>query len=120
MGSLLAGADGQHRGRSEAHDQDQKKCDHGLPPAHDSPVSAVAGMEEVTFALAERRVTGRVGADPGGDVGGGLQQAAAVEVGRVAGVAGPLGCGVVQPGPGDPVGVGFGQPGVAQQRPGGQ
>ena len=48
------------------------------------------------------------------------QQAAAVEVGRVAGVAGPVGGGGVQPGADDPVGVGFGQPGVAQQRPGGQ
>ena len=36
------------------------------------------------------------------------------------GVAGPLGGGGVQPGADDPVGVAVGEPGVAQQRPGGQ
>ena len=85
-----------------------------------SAVSTVAGVEEVTFGLAERRVAGGIGADPGGGFGGGLQQAAAVEVGRVAGVARPVGGDVVQPGADDPVGVGFGEPGVAQQRPRGQ
>ena len=78
------------------------------------------GVEEVTLGLAERQVAGGIGADPGGGAGRGLQQAAAVEVGRVAGMAGPLGGGGVQPGAGDPVGVGVGEPGVAQQRPGGQ
>ena len=94
--------------------------DHCVPPARGAAVSAVAGVEEVTFGLAERRVARGIGADPGGGFGGGLQQAAAVEVGRVAGVACPFGCDVVQPGADDPVGVGFGQPGVAQQRPRGQ
>ena len=98
----------------------EKAGDHCLPPARGPAVGAAAGVQEVTLGLAERRVAGGVGADPGGGVGGGLQQAAAVEVGRVAGVAGPLGGGGVQPGADDPVGVGFGQPGVAQQRPGGQ
>ena len=63
---------------------------------------------------------GRVGGDPGRGVGDRLQQAAAVKVGRVAGVAGPLGGGGVQPGAHDPVGVGVGEPGIPQQRPRGQ
>ena len=81
-------------------------------------MSTAAGVEEVAFGPAERRVAGGVGADPGGGAGRCLQQAAGIEVGPVAGVAGPLGGGGAQPGAGDPVGVGVGQPGVAQQRPG--
>ena len=100
--------------------QGEQASDHCLPPADGPAVSMAAGVQEVTLGLAERRVAGGIGADPGGGVGGGLQQAAAVEVGRVAGVAGPLGGGGVQPGADDPVGVGVGEPGVPQQRPGGQ
>jgi len=77
-------------------------------------------VQEVAFGLAERWVASGVGSDPGGGFGGGRQQAAGVEVGRVAGVAFPVGRGGVQPGAHDPVGVGVGQPGVAQQRPGSQ
>ena len=58
--------------------------DHCVPPARGAAAGAVAGVQEVTFGLAQRRVAGGVGADPGGGFGGGLQQAAAVEVGRVA------------------------------------
>jgi hypothetical protein len=67
--------------------------------------------------VAEWWVVGRVCAGAGGGVGGGLEQVAAVEVGRVPGVLGPFGCGVVESGADDPVGVGLGQPGVAQQWP---
>ena len=100
--------------------QDEEASDHGLPLACGSAVGVVAGVEEVAFCLAERGVAGGVGADPVGGVGGCLQQAAAVEVGRVAGVVCPVGGGVVQPCAGDPVGVGVGQPFIAQQRPSGQ
>jgi len=72
--------------------------------------------EEVTFGLGERRVAGGISAHPGCGVGRCLEQAAAVEVGRVAGVAFPAGGGGVQPGADDPVGVAVSQPGVAQQR----
>ena len=83
-------------------------------------VCVVAGVQEVGFGLAERWVAGGVGGDPGGGAGGGLEEGAGVEVGGVAGVVVPFGGGVVQPGADDPVGVGVGEPGVAQQRPGGQ
>ena len=65
-------------------------------------------------------MAGRVGPDPGGGSGGGREQAAVVEVGRVAGVARPFGRGVVQPGAVDPVGVRLDQPRVTEQRPGAQ
>ena len=123
-GMLVAGAggvvDGDPGGGDGGQGQGEQASDHCLPPADGPPVSTAAGVEEVTFGLAERRVAGGVSADPGGGVGRGLQQAAAVKVGRVAGLAGPLGGGGVQPGADDPVGVGVGEPGVAQQRPGGQ
>ena len=79
-----------------------------------------AGVQEVTLGLAQRRVAAGIGADPGRGLGRCLQQAAAVEIGRVAGLAFPLGGGGVQPGADDPVGVRVGEPGVPQQRPGGQ
>src|SRR5258707_679556 len=75
------------------------------------PVRMVAGGQEVAFGVAERRVAAGLGAGPGRDVRGGLQQAAAVEVGGVVGVVGPLSSGVVQPGADDPVGVSVGEPG---------
>ena len=99
--------------------EDQQASDHCLPPARGSLASAVAGVQEVPFGLAERRVARGVGVHPGDGFGGGRQQGAGVEVGRVAGVACPVGRGGLQPGADDPVGVGIGQPGVAQQRPGG-
>ena len=117
---VLAGEEGEGRDRGQADDQGHEQSDEPLPSADGPPVGVAAGVQEVAFGLAERRVAGGVGADPGGGVGGGRQQAAAVEVGPVAGVAGPLGGGGVQPGADDPVGVGVGEPGVAQQRPGGQ
>ena len=83
-------------------------------------MSSLAGVQEVTFGLAERRVASGISADPGGGAGRCRQEAATVEVGPVAGVAGPLGGRSVQPGADDPVRVGVGQPSVAQQRPGGQ
>src|SRR5439155_2759290 len=95
--SVLAGTDGQHRGRSQADDQDCEECGEPLPPPHVPSVGTVAGVEEVAFGLAERRVAGGVGGDPGGGAGGGGQQGAAVKVGRVAGVAGLGGGGGVQP-----------------------
>ena len=98
----------------------EEASDHRVSPARGVAVSAVAGVEEVTLGLAERRVARGIGADAGSGLGGALQQAAAVEVGRVAGVACPLGGDVAQPGADDPVGVGFGEPGIAQQRPRGQ
>jgi hypothetical protein len=62
----------------------------------------------------------RLGAHPVGSFAGGLEQATAVKIGRVARVTSPLGRGGAQSGADDPVGTGFGKPGVAQQRPGGQ
>ena len=100
--------------------QGEQAGDHCPPQADGTPVSMATGVQEVTLGLAERRVAGGIGADPGGGAGRGLQQAAAVEVGPVAGVAGPLDGGGVQPGASDPVGVGVGEPGVPQQWPGGQ
>ena len=120
MVGCLAGVDGRDRHRGQADDKDHKECGEGLPSADVPAVSAAAGVEEVTVGVGEGWVAAGVGADPGSGFGGGLQQASAVEVGRVAGVAGPLGGGAVQPGADDPVGVGFGEPGVAQQRPRGQ
>ncbi len=117
---VLAGEEGEGSDRGQADDQGHEQCDEPLPPAYGPAVGVAAGVQEVTLGLAERRVAGGIGADPGGGAGRGLQQAAAVEVGPVAGVAGPLGGGGVQPGADDPVGVGVGEPGVAQQRPGGQ
>ena len=116
----LAVVNGQDRDRSQADGQGHEERDEALPSAHPTALSALASADEATFGLAERRVASRVGADPGGGLGGGLQQAAAVKVGRVTGAAYPVGCDVVKPGPDDPVGVGFGEPGIAQQRPGGQ
>ena len=118
--SVLAGAQRPDCSRGEADDQDQEERGEFLPSTHASAVSAFASAQEVTFSLVERRVAGGVGADPSGGACGGRQQAAAVEVGRVARAACPLCCDVVQSGPDDPVGVSFSQPGVAQQRPGGQ
>jgi hypothetical protein len=43
-----------------------------LPSAQASAVSAFAGVEEVAFGLAERRVAGGVGADTGGGLAGGV------------------------------------------------
>ena len=121
---LVAGAggvaDGDPGGGEGGQGEGEQAGDHCLPPADGPPVRMAAGVQEVTLGLAERRVAAGIGADPGGGLGRCLQQAAAVEVGRVAGVAGPLGGGGVQPGADDPVGVGVGQPGVPQQRPGGQ
>ena len=118
--SVLAGGEGDGRDRGQADDQGHQQSDKPLPPADGPPVSMATGMQEVTFGLAERRVARGIGTDPGGGIGGSGQQGAAIEVGRVAGVAGPVGGGGAQPGAGDPVGVGVSQPGVAQQRPGGQ
>src|SRR5262249_40681724 len=130
LGHLLASADGQAGGRGQADDQGGQQCDDALASAHAAPARVVAGAQEVLFGLAERRGGGGGGPEPGRGgggggrggrgAGGGGQQGAAVEVGRVVGVAGPLGGGGVQPGADDAVGVGVGQPGVAQQRPGGQ
>ena len=123
-GGVVRGGGGVVRGDPGGGDGDQgegeQASDHCLPPADAPPVSMAAGAQEVTLGLAERRVAGGIGADPGGGVGRRGQQAAGVEVGRIAGVAGPVGGGGVQPGAGNPVGVGVGEPGVAQQRPGGQ
>ncbi len=123
-GMLVAGGggvvDGDPGGGDGGQGEGEQASDHCVPPANGTAVSVAAGVQEVTLGLTERRVAGRIGADPGRGVGGGRQQAAAVEVGRIAGVAGPVAGGGVQPGAGDPVGVGVGQPGVAQQRPGGQ
>ena len=66
-----------------------------MSPTRDAAVSAVAGVEEVTFCLAERWVADGVGADAGSGFAGGFEQAAAIEVGRIAGVARPLGGSVV-------------------------
>ena len=107
-------------GGDGGHGEGEQARDRCAPPARGAAAGAVAGVQEVPFGLAQRRVAGGVGAGPGGGFGGGLQEGSAVEVGRVAGVAGPFGCDVVQPGADDPVGVGFGEPGVAQQRPRGQ
>ena len=79
--------------------------------------SAAAGVEEVPFDLAEGRVAGRIGADPGRGFRRGRQQGPGIEIGRVAGVADPFGGNVVQAGADDTVGVGFGEPHIAQQRP---
>jgi hypothetical protein len=130
-GMLVAGAGGVARGGGGVVDGDpgggeggqgegEQASDHRLPPADRPLMSIAAGVQEVTLGLAERRVAGRIGADPGGGAGRRGQQGAGVEVGPVMGVAGPFGGGGVQPGADDPVGVGVGQPGVAQQRPGGQ
>ena len=40
--------------------------DHCLPPADRPAVGVAAGVQEVTLGLAERRVAGGIGADPGG------------------------------------------------------
>ena len=121
---LVAGVggvvDGDPGGGEGGQGEGEQASDHCLPPADGPTVSMATGVEEVTLGLAERRVAGGISAYPGGGAGGGLQQAAAVKVGRVAGLAGPLGGGGVQPGADDPVGVGVGEPGVPQQRPGGQ
>ena len=123
-GMLTAGAggvvDGDPGGGEGGQGQGEQASDHYLPPADGTPVSMAAGVQEVTLGLAERRVAGGIRADPGCGAGRGLQQAAAVKVGPVAGLAGPLGGSGMQPGADDPVGVGVSQPGVAQQRPGGQ
>src|SRR6185437_16044821 len=123
-GGVVRGGGGVVRGDPGGGNGDQgegeQAGDHGLPPADAPPVGVVAGVQEVTLGRAERRVAGGIGTDPGGGFSGGRQQGAAVEVGPVAGVAGPLGGGGVQPGADDPVGVAVGQPGVAQQRPGAQ
>ena len=119
-GDIGGVADGDPGGGEGGQGEGEEARDHCLPTARLAAVGAVAGVQEILFGLAERRVAGGVGADPGSGVGGGLEQAAGVEVGRVAGVAGPLGGGGVQPGADDPVGAGVGEPGVAQQRPGGQ
>ena len=65
----------------------------------------IAGVQEVTLGLAERRVAGGIAAGPGRGPGRGLQQGAAVKVGRVAELAGPFGGGGVQPGADDPAWV---------------
>ena len=106
--SLLAGSDGQHRGQGETDDQGHQECEKACRRRTLRRLSAAARVEEVTLGAAQGRVAGGVGAGPGRGFGGGLQQGAAVEVGRVAGVACPLGCDVVQPGADNPVGVGFG------------
>src|SRR6516165_11692335 len=79
-----------------------------------------AGLEEAAFGVAQGWVAGGFGGDAGGGAGGCVKEGAGVEVGGVAGVVIPFGGGVLQPGADDPVGMGVGQPGVAQQRPGGQ
>src|SRR5262249_5891354 len=115
--ALLVGAGG--RGSSDTRpgngggQQNDQDAGERPPPASPTGGRTLAGIEEVTFGLAERQIAGRVGGGPGRGSGGGLQQAAAVEVRRVAGLAFPFGGDVVQPGADDPVGVGFGQPGVA-------
>ena len=118
--AVAALCDGDPGGGDSDQGEGEQASDHCLPPADGPPVSVAAGAQEVTLGLAERRVAGGIGADPGRGVGRCGQQAAGVEVGPVAGLAGPLGGGGAQPGADDPVGVGVGQPGVAQQRPGGQ
>ena len=121
---LVAGAggivDGEPGGGQGGQGESDKAGDRCPPPAHGMAVSMAAGVEEVTLGLAERRVAGGIGADPGGGAGRCGQQGAGVKVGAVAGVAGPLGGGGVQPGADDAVGVAVGEPGVPQQRPGGQ
>ncbi len=123
-GVLVAGAGGvvggDPGGGERGQGQGEQASDHRLPPADGPAVRVAAGVQEVAFGLAERRVAGGVGADPACCAGRGGQQAAAVEVGRVAGVEGPVGGGGMQPGADDPVGVGVGEPSVAQQWPGGQ
>ena len=123
-GMLVAGAGGVADGDPGGGDGDQgegeQARDHRLPRADSPAVRTAAGVEEVTLGLAQRRVAAGIGADPGGRVGCRLQQAAAVEIGRVAGLAGPLRGGGMQPGADDPVGVSVGEPGVPQQWPGSQ
>src|SRR6185437_7010664 len=93
--SVLAGEEGESGDRGQADDQRHQQSDEPLPPADGPPVGVAAGVQEVAFGLAERQVAGGVGADPGGGFGRGGQQGATVEVGRVAGVAGPVGGGGV-------------------------
>src|SRR6476620_10395623 len=92
LGGVVASAEGHH-------------C---APSAGSFAVGLVAGVKEVVFDVAEWWVVGRVCAGAGGGLGGGIEQAAAVEVGRVPGVLGTFGRGVVEPGADDPVGVGLG------------
>src|SRR5712691_10113263 len=117
LGSVGGIAYGDPGGGGGGQGEGQEASDHCVSPACGAAVSAVAGAEEVALGLAQRRVARGIGADPGGGLGGSREQAAAVELGRIAGVACPFGGDVVQPGPEDPVGVGLGEPCVAQQRP---
>ena len=116
LGSVGGVVHGDPGGGDSGQGEGEKSGDDRMPPARGPVVSAVTGVEEVTLGLAERRVAGGIGADPRG----GIEQAAAVQIGRVPGAACPFGGHVVQPGADDPVGVGFGQPRITQQRPRGQ
>ncbi len=81
---------------------------------------AVTFAQEVLLGGGERGVAGRIGGGAGGHAGGGLEQAPAIQERWVFAVACPFGGGGGQPSADDPVGAGFGEPGVAQQRPGSQ
>src|SRR5689334_24983664 len=93
---------GDPRGGCGGQGEGEKSSDHDASPACGAAVCSLAGLEEVAFGRAEWRVTDRIGADSGGGFAGSLEQAATVEVGRVAGVARPLIASVVQPGADDP------------------
>ena len=114
-----AGVDRLDRDQFQAEQQDQQDRD-GTPPAPRlAAAGAAAGLQEVSFDLAQGIVP-PVGADPGGGLLRGGQAAAAVQVGRVAGGVDPLLGGAGQASPDSAVGAGFGQPDVAEQRPGGE
>jgi hypothetical protein len=70
-------ADGDPGGGQGGQREGEQASDHCLPPADGSPVSMAAGVQEVALGLAERRVAGGVGGDPGCGAGRCLQQAAA-------------------------------------------
>src|SRR5205085_1910975 len=72
--------------------------DRGLPPAGGAAAGAVAGMQEVPLGLAQWRVARGIGGSPSRGLGGGVQQGAAVEVGRVTLAALPFRGGGAQPG----------------------
>src|SRR5262249_41019274 len=98
--------------------------DRGLPPACPAVVCLVAGVEGVGFGRAQRGGAGGGGTDPGGGGGGGpgAGGGGGGGGGGVGGVPrrGGWGGGGVRRGADDRVGVVAGEPGVTQQRPGGQ
>ena len=96
MLSLLAGVEGRDREQGESDNEDEEESDEALPPTCALALSTAAGVQEVMFDLAQGRVAGGIGADPGGGFSGGRQQAAGIKVDRIAGVAVPLGGNVVQ------------------------